>query len=105
MARRIAVYADTNVLYPYYISDLLLWLASDGVIRLHWTAYLVDELVDVVPRRYRSRARGRDKLSVLRQWSAATGHLWRDEVTVAQWQYLEVLALTAPRFGALVTRE
>ena len=86
MARRIAVYADTNVLYPYCISDLLLWLASDGVIRLNWTQYLVDELVDVVPRRHQSRARGRDELSVRRQWSAATGHLWRDEVTAAQWE-------------------
>ena len=33
MARRMSVYADTNVLFPYYMSDLLLWLASDGVIR------------------------------------------------------------------------
>jgi len=43
VSRRVVVYADTNVLYPYYISDLLLWLASDGIMRLVWTQYLIDE--------------------------------------------------------------
>ena len=50
--KRPVVFADTNVLYPHYLSDLLLFLSSDGVIRLLWTQYLVDEVVDVVPRRF-----------------------------------------------------
>ena len=86
MSRRVVVYADTNVLYPYYISDLLLWLASDGVIRLVWTQYLVDEVIDVVPRRRLTRDVGRDERSVHNQWDAARAHLNRDEVSEAQWR-------------------
>ncbi len=86
MSRRLVVYADTNVLYPYYISDLLLWLASDGVIRLVWTRYLVDEVIDVVPRRRRTRCVGRDERAVRSQWNAACAHLHRAEVGEAEWR-------------------
>ena len=86
MSRRVVVYADTNVLYPYYISDLLLWLASDGVIRLVWTQWLVDEVIDVVPRSRLTRGVGRDERAVRSQWDAARAHLKRDEVSEAQWR-------------------
>lgn len=92
MSRRVVVYADTNVLYPYYVSDLLLWLASDGVIRLVWTQYLIDEVVDVVPRRRRHHGVGRDARAVRSQWDAARGHLRHDEVTEAQWRTTMSLA-------------
>ena len=78
MSRRVVVYPDTNVLYPYYISDLLRWLASDGVVRLVWTQYLVDEVIDVVPRRRLTRGVGRDERSVCNQRDAARAHLKRD---------------------------
>jgi predicted nucleic acid-binding protein len=86
VSRRVVVYADTNVLYPYYVSDLLLWLASDGVIRLVWTQYLVDEVIDVVPRRRLARGLGRDESAVRSQWDAARAHLMRDEVSEPQWR-------------------
>jgi predicted nucleic acid-binding protein len=86
VSRRLVVYTDTNVLYPYYISDLLLWLASDGVIRLVWTQYLVAEVIEVVPRRRRARGVGRDERAVRSQWAAACSHLRRDEVSEAQWR-------------------
>lgn len=82
---RPVVFADTNVLYPYYVSDLLLFLSSDGVIRLLWTQYLVDEVVEVVPRRFLRGKVGRNSSAVQRQWSAATKYLARDEVAEDEW--------------------
>lgn len=120
MSRRVVVYADTNVLYPYYVSDLLLWLASDGLIRLMWTQYLVNEVIDVVPRRRLTRVVGRDERAVRSQWEAACAHLQRDEVSEAQWltrmsltagpdaddhrALPRELALPAPRFAELAAR-
>lgn len=93
MSRRVAIYADTNVLYPYYMSDLLLWLASNEVIRLIWTQYLIDEVLDVVPRRRLSRGIGRDHEAVRRQWAAAQAHLRRDEVSEADWRSMLHMAV------------
>lgn len=84
--KRPVVFADTNVLYPYYLSDLLLFLSSDGVIRLLWTQYLVDEVVEVVPRRFLRGKGGRSSSDVQRQWDAATKYLASDEVSEANWQ-------------------
>lgn len=54
--------------------------------RIVWTQYLVDEVIEVVPRRRLSKGRGRSEEAVRRQWEAATKQLWRDEVTSDQWQ-------------------
>ena len=78
MSRRVVVYPDTNVLYPHYISDLLLWLASDGVIRLVWTQYLVDEV---------SEAQWRTKMS-LTTGPDADDHPHQAAATYAQANYL-----------------
>lgn len=86
MSSRPVVFADTNVLYPYLMSDLILWLASNGVIRVIWTQYLVEEVIEVVPRRFLAKGRGRDEATVRSQWDAARRHLRCDEVTEDQWR-------------------
>ena len=47
---------------------------------------VVDEVIDVVPRRRLTRDVGRDERSVHSQWDAARAHLKRDEVSEAQWR-------------------
>lgn len=41
------MYADANALVPYYLSDLLLLLSYDLVVRLFWSDYLIKEVCDV----------------------------------------------------------
>jgi len=43
-------FADTNVLFPFSVRDLLLALTEDGVHALIWTDALLDEWEDVIVR-------------------------------------------------------
>lgn len=43
-------FADTNVLFPFSVMDLLLALTEDGVHELIWTDALLDEWEDVIVR-------------------------------------------------------
>ncbi len=43
-------FADTNVLFPFSVMDLLLALTEDGVHELIWTDALLDEWQDVIVR-------------------------------------------------------
>lgn len=83
-ARR--VYADSNALVPYYLSDLLLYLSFYGVIRLFWSEYLIHEVCDVA-RRGRFLRRGLDRRTVKQQWNAVkSSRLSRDEISEELWK-------------------
>lgn len=43
---------DANVLFPNSLRDLLIRLAAAGVIRVHWTERILDEMVSGVLKRY-----------------------------------------------------
>ena len=45
------IFADTNVLFPFSVMDLLLALSEDGLHELIWTDALLDEWEDVIVRR------------------------------------------------------
>jgi predicted nucleic acid-binding protein len=83
----VSVYADTNAHFPYYLSDLLLWLSFDGVIRLLWSEYMLNELERVIARQRFRRGRVRQVAAVQSQWAAVRGsHLAKDEVPRTQWE-------------------
>ncbi len=44
------VFADTNVLFPFSIMDLLVALSEDGIHQVIWTDALLDEWEDVIVR-------------------------------------------------------
>lgn len=80
------VYADTNALVPYYLSDLMLFLSFDRVIRLFWTEYLVEEICDVATRG-RFLKKGLDRKTVNNQWSAVReSYLGNDEISEELWR-------------------
>ena len=80
------MYADSNVLVPYYLSDLLLFLSYYRVMRLFWSEYLIEEVCDVATRG-RWRKRGLDRRTVREQWNAVkTSRLSQDEISEALWQ-------------------
>lgn len=80
------VYADSNALVPYYLSDLLLYLSFYRVIRLFWSEYLIQEVCDVA-RRGRLLGRGLDRRTVKQQWNAVkTSRLSQDEISEALWK-------------------
>jgi hypothetical protein len=47
------VFADTNVLFPFSVMDLLLALSEDGIHDVIWTDALLDEWEDVVVREHK----------------------------------------------------
>lgn len=47
------VFADTNVLFPFSVMDLLLALSEDGVHEVIWTDALLDEWEEVIVRERR----------------------------------------------------
>ena len=80
------VYADTNALVPYYLSDLLLLLSFDRAIRLFWSEYLIQEVCDVATRG-RWRKHGLDRRTVDKQWDAVrASRMSQDEISEKLWQ-------------------
>lgn len=80
------MYADANALVPYYLSDLLLLLSYDRVIRLFWSDYLIKEVCDVATRG-RWRKHGLDRRTVNQQWDAVkTSRLAQDEISEVLWK-------------------
>ncbi|MDP1711655.1 MAG: PIN domain-containing protein [Candidatus Nanopelagicaceae bacterium] len=112
------VYADTNALVPYYLSDLLLLLSFDRVIRLFWSDYLIREVCDVATRG-RWRKHGLDRRNVEQQWDAVkTSRLSQDEISEALWKtkmhvvsgpdlddYPHTAAALAAKVGVLITSD
>ncbi len=47
------IFADTNVLFPFSVMDLLLALSEDGLHELIWTEALLDEWQDVILREHK----------------------------------------------------
>lgn len=80
------MYADSNALVPYYLSDLLLYLSFYRVIRLFWSEYLIKEVCEVATRG-RWRKHGLDRKTVDQQWDAVkTSRLSQDEISEAVWK-------------------
>ena len=76
------VYVDTNAHIPYYLSDLFGFLATYSVIDLLWSAYLVDEILEVV-----ARVHGPDSVKPrVAQWAALRAAFPEGEVTSERWQ-------------------
>ncbi|MFT3855539.1 MAG: PIN domain-containing protein [Ilumatobacteraceae bacterium] len=48
-----SVFADTNVLFPFSVMDVLLALSEDRVHKVLWTDALLDEWVEVIVREHR----------------------------------------------------
>ncbi len=48
----VRIFADTNVLFPFSVMDLLLALSEDAVHELVWTDALLDEWADVIVRQH-----------------------------------------------------
>lgn len=118
MAEVRRVYADANALVPYYLSDLLLLLSYDRVIRLFWSDYLIKEVCDVATRG-RWRKYGLDRKTVNQQWDAVkTSRLAQDEISEALWKtkmhlvsgpdsddYPHTAAALAAKVGVLITSD
>lgn len=51
------VFADTNVLFPFSVMDLLLALTEDAVHEIIWTDALLDEWEQVIVREQRRSGR------------------------------------------------
>lgn len=112
------VYAETNALAPYYLSDLLLLLSFDRAIRLFWSEYLIQEVCDVATRG-RWRKRGLDRRTVDKQWDAVrASRMSQDEVSEKLWQakmnlvtgpdlndYPHMAAAIAANVGVLITSD
>ena len=47
------IFADTNVLFPFSVMDLLLALSEDGLHELIWTDALLDEWEDIIVREHK----------------------------------------------------
>ena len=50
------IFADTNILFPFSIMDLLLALSEDGVHEVIWTDSLLDEWEEVIVREHQRSA-------------------------------------------------
>lgn len=112
------MYADANALVPYYLSDLLLLLSYDRVIRLFWSDYLIKEVCDVATRG-RWQKHGLDRKTVNQQWDAVkTSCLAQDEISEALWKtkmhvvsgrdsddYPHTAAALAAKVGVLITSD
>lgn len=59
---RPAVFADANVLFSAALRDILIELALDGRVRLHWSPIVLEEVRTVLLRRSRSVPRKIDSL-------------------------------------------
>ena len=118
MAEVRRVYADANALVPYYLSDLLLLLSYDRVIRLFWSDYLIKEVCDVATRG-RWGKHGLVRRTVEQQWDAVkTSRLSQDEISEALWKtkihavsgpdlddYPHMAAALAAKVGVLITSD
>jgi hypothetical protein len=62
-----SAYLDSNILLPYYLSDLVLTLAHYGFYKFYWSEYLLDEMREVAERKGKQR-RSLDSLNS--QWQA-----------------------------------
>lgn len=67
MIKQPSAYLDSNILLPYYLSDLVLTLAHYGFYKFYWSEYLLDEMRQVAARKGRQR-RSLDSLNS--QWEA-----------------------------------
>lgn len=70
MNSRLRVYPDTNVCIPYYQSDLLFYLATEGFFHVLWTDYLRNEVIRVVARRAQKVGHDRSVQAARSQWVA-----------------------------------
>lgn len=69
------IYVDTNVHYPYYVSDLFGFLATYSLVDLLWSDYLVNEVLEKVPSVARTR-----------QWDALRRAFPECAVTEDEWR-------------------
>ena len=67
MIKQLSAYLDSNILLPYYLSDLVLTLAHYGFYKFYWSEYLLGEMREVAARKGKQR-RSLDSLNS--QWEA-----------------------------------
>ena len=84
MIRQPSAYLDSNILLPYYLSDLVLTLAHHGFYKFYWSQYLLDEMCAVAGRQGRQK-RSLDSLNS--QWEAIQGSgLGKNLIAESAWR-------------------
>ena len=84
MIRQPSAYLDSNILLPYYLSDLVLTLAHHGFYKFYWSQYLLDEMCAVAGRQGRQK-RSLDSLNS--QWEAIQGSgLGKNLIAESAWK-------------------
>lgn len=84
MIKQPSAYLDSNILLPYYLSDLVLTLAHYGFYKFHWSKYLLDEMRAVAARKEKLN-RSLDSLNS--QWEAIQGsRLGKNLIAESAWK-------------------